>query len=32
VADTDEPLRDSVQTLLRLTLARLGPAKQTGRP
>ncbi|MEO7018215.1 MAG: Holliday junction branch migration protein RuvA [Leifsonia sp.] len=32
VADADEPLRDSVQTLLRLTLARLGPAKQTGRP
>jgi Holliday junction DNA helicase RuvA len=32
VADTDEKLRDSVQTLLRLTLARLGPAKQTGRP
>jgi Holliday junction DNA helicase RuvA len=32
VGDTDENLRDSVQTLLRLTLARLGPAKQTGRP
>ncbi|MFF1879236.1 Holliday junction branch migration protein RuvA [Leifsonia sp. NPDC058230] len=32
VSDTDEKLRDSVQTLLRLTLARLGPAKQTGRP
>ena len=32
VGDTDEKLRDSVQTLLRLTLARLGPAKQTGRP
>jgi Holliday junction DNA helicase RuvA len=32
VSDTDETLRDSVQTLLRLTLARLGPAKQTGRP
>ena len=32
VSDTDEALRDSVQTLLRLTLARLGPAKQTGRP
>lgn len=32
VADTDEASRDSVQTLLRLTLARLGPAKQTGRP
>jgi Holliday junction DNA helicase RuvA len=31
VADTDEASRDSVQTLLRLTLARLGPAKQTGR-
>jgi Holliday junction DNA helicase RuvA len=31
IADTDEKLRDSVQTLLRLTLARLGPAKQTGR-
>ncbi len=30
VADTDEPARDSVQTLLRLTLARLGPAAQTG--
>lgn len=30
VADTDEKLRDSVQTLLRLTLARLGPAAQTG--
>ena len=32
VGDTDEKLRDSVQALLRLTLARLGPAKQTGRP
>jgi Holliday junction DNA helicase RuvA len=32
VADTDEKLRDTVQALLRLTLARLGPAKQTGRP
>ncbi|WP_431277386.1 Holliday junction branch migration protein RuvA [Leifsonia poae] len=32
VSDTDEKSRDSVQTLLRLTLARLGPAKQTGRP
>jgi Holliday junction DNA helicase RuvA len=31
IGDTDEKLRDSVQTLLRLTLARLGPAKQTGR-
>ncbi|WP_223690678.1 Holliday junction branch migration protein RuvA [Leifsonia poae] len=31
IADTDEKLRDSVQTLLRLTLARLGPATQTGR-
>ncbi|MFF1633245.1 Holliday junction branch migration protein RuvA [Leifsonia sp. NPDC058248] len=31
ITDTDEKLRDSVQTLLRLTLARLGPAKQTGR-
>jgi Holliday junction DNA helicase RuvA len=31
VADTEETSRDSVQTLLRLTLARLGPAKQTGR-
>ena len=26
VAETDESARDSVQTLLRLTLARLGPA------
>ncbi|WP_431218122.1 Holliday junction branch migration protein RuvA [Leifsonia xyli] len=30
VADTDEKQRDSVQTLLRLTLARLGPAQQQG--
>ncbi|MFF1572183.1 Holliday junction branch migration protein RuvA [Leifsonia sp. NPDC058292] len=32
VSDTEEAARDSVPTLLRLTLARLGPAKQTGRP
>jgi Holliday junction DNA helicase RuvA len=31
VADTDERERDSVQTLLRLTLARLGPAAQAAR-
>jgi Holliday junction DNA helicase RuvA len=31
VADTDEKQRDSVQTLLRLTLARLGPAQQAAR-
>ncbi|WP_285116485.1 Holliday junction branch migration protein RuvA [Leifsonia sp. fls2-241-R2A-40a] len=31
VSDTDEKQRDSVQTLLRLTLARLGPAKQAAR-
>lgn len=31
VADTDESLRDSVQALLRLTLARLGPANQGAR-
>ena len=31
VADTDASLRDSVQTLLRLTLARLGPATQGAR-
>lgn len=31
VADTDESQRDSVQTLLRLTLARLGPAKHGAR-
>lgn len=31
VADTDEAARDSVQALLRLTLARLGPAKQGAR-
>lgn len=30
VADTDESSRDSVQALLRLTLARLGPAAQSG--
>ncbi|MGN7798650.1 Holliday junction branch migration protein RuvA [Leifsonia sp. 22587] len=30
VADTDEAQRDSVQTLLRLTLARLGPAAPQG--
>ncbi|WP_374010393.1 Holliday junction branch migration protein RuvA [Leifsonia sp. LS-T14] len=31
VADTAESDRDSVQTLLRLTLARLGPAQQVSR-
>ncbi|MGO4534214.1 Holliday junction branch migration protein RuvA [Leifsonia sp. 2MCAF36] len=31
VADTAEKERDSVQTLLRLTLARLGPAQQVAR-
>ncbi|GAA0414411.1 Holliday junction branch migration protein RuvA [Leifsonia naganoensis] len=31
VADTDESARDSVQTLLRLTLAHLGPAAQGAR-
>jgi Holliday junction DNA helicase RuvA len=31
VADTQETERDSVQTLLRLTLARLGPAQQVSR-
>lgn len=31
VADTEEAQRDSVQTLLRLTLARLGPAQQAAR-
>jgi len=31
VADTAESERDSVQTLLRLTLARLGPAQQVSR-
>ena len=31
VGDTDEKQRDSVQTLLRLTLARLGPAQQAAR-
>lgn len=31
VADTEEGQRDSVQTLLRLTLARLGPANQAAR-
>ena len=31
VADTAESERDSVQTLLRLTLARLGPAQQAAR-
>ncbi|WP_314145933.1 Holliday junction branch migration protein RuvA [uncultured Leifsonia sp.] len=31
VADTDETARDSVQALLRLTLAHLGPAKQGAR-
>jgi len=30
VADTEESSRDSVQALLRLTLARLGPAAQSG--
>ena len=30
VADTEESSRDSVQTLLRLTLARLGPAAHSG--
>ncbi|MGO4593620.1 Holliday junction branch migration protein RuvA [Leifsonia sp. 2TAF2] len=30
VADTDEKQRDSVQTLLRLTLARLGPGQTSG--
>ncbi|NUU05585.1 Holliday junction branch migration protein RuvA [Leifsonia sp. C5G2] len=31
VGDTDEKQRDSVQSLLRLTLARLGPAQQAAR-
>lgn len=31
VGDTDEKQRDSVQSLLRLTLARLGPAQQAPR-
>jgi Holliday junction DNA helicase RuvA len=31
VADTEEKQRDSVQALLRLTLARLGPAQQAAR-
>ena len=31
VAETDEASRDSVQALLRLTLAHLGPAKQAAR-
>ncbi|UAJ77970.1 Holliday junction branch migration protein RuvA [Leifsonia sp. ZF2019] len=31
VADTDEPLRDTVPALLRLTLSRLGPAAQGAR-
>ena len=31
VADTQETERDSVQTILRLTLARLGPAQQVSR-
>lgn len=30
VAETDESHRDSMQALLRLTLAHLGPAKQSG--
>ncbi|GIT80280.1 Holliday junction ATP-dependent DNA helicase RuvA [Leifsonia sp. LS1] len=31
VAETDEPLRDTVPALLRLTLSRLGPAAQGAR-
>lgn len=31
IGDTDEPLRDSVPALLRLTLSRLGPATQAAR-
>jgi Holliday junction DNA helicase RuvA len=31
VAETDESVRDNVQSLLRLTLARLGPAQSATR-